>query len=106
MADVVAVADVRDADAFEAAEALADREHVGKRLARVELVGEAVHDRNGCVLREFVDVGLPERPDHDRIEVAREHDRGVANRLSTPELGLAGRKVETHTAELGHGDAE
>ena len=106
VAHVVPVAEVRDADALEAAQPLPDREHVGERLARVELVREAVDDRDVGVLGELVHVGLRERPDHDRVQVAREHDRGVLDRLPTPELQVAGPEVEPGAAELRDPDLE
>ena len=106
VADVVPVAEVRDADALEAAQPLADREHVGERLARVELVREPVDDRDVGVLGELVHVRLRERPDHDPVEVARKHDRGVLDRLPAAELQVAGGEVEPGAAELGDPDLE
>ena len=106
VADVVAVAEVGDADAVEPAQLLADRHHVGDRLAGVELVGEPVDDGDVGVLGELVDVGLLERADHDPVEVAGEHHRGVLDRLAAAELQVAGGEVEARPAELRDADLE
>ena len=100
-ADVVGVADVGQAQAAQVgAEALAQRQQVGERLARVMVVGEAVDHGHARELGELVDVGLRVRADHDRVEVAREHHRGVAHGLAAAELQLALRQVERVAAEL------
>ena len=101
MADVVAVAKVGDADAFERAEALTDRHRVGERLERVRDVCEAVDDGDRRVLCVLVHLGLVERADQDRAEEAGEHERRVAGRLAARELEVGGGDVERHAAELG-----
>ena len=101
VADVVAVAEVGDADALERSEALPDRHRVGERLQRVGRVGEAVDDRDRGVLRELVHLGLVERADQDRAQEAGEDERGVARRLPARELEVGRRHVERHPAELG-----
>jgi len=53
-------------------------------------VREAVDDRDRRVLGELLHVRLLERADHDRIEVAREHVGRVLDRLTAPELEIAG----------------
>jgi hypothetical protein len=85
---------------------LADRHHVGESLARVRAVGEAVQHGDVRVCRELLDVGLRVRPDHDRVEVARQHERRVADRLAAPELEVGGREVERRPAQLRHPDLE
>ena len=55
---------------------------------------------------QLVDVGLRERADHDRVEVAREHHRRVAHRLAAPQLELALREVQRVAAQLAHADLE
>jgi hypothetical protein len=106
VAHVVPVTEVRDAHAFEGLEALADRHHVRERLARVELVGEPVDDRDVRVRRQLVDVRLLEGPDHDAVEVARQDPRGVFDRLSASQLEVAGGQVEAAAAELRDPDLE
>ena len=80
--DVVAVADVRDRDAVQGAEPLAQREQVRERLARVVQGSEPVDDR---YLRGVGKLGnrlVRARPDHDRVHVARQHPGRVADRLA------------------------
>ncbi len=47
-------------------------------------VGKTVDDGDGRVGRELLDIGLGEGPDHDRVEVAREYDGCVLDRLAAP----------------------
>ena len=48
--------------------------------------------------RQLLDVVLREGADHEPVEVAREHGRGVAQRLAASELEVAGREVEAEAA--------
>src|SRR5262249_18500752 len=105
-ADVVAVPDVRDAHAVEAAEPPPDRPRVRERLARVSLVGEAVHDGYVSVLGELVDRPLGEGPDHDRVEVAGQHDPDVPGRLALAEADLRSGQMDGVAAELLDGELE
>jgi hypothetical protein len=68
----------------------------------VRLVGEAVDHGDVGIAGELVHVGLGERPDHDRVQVAREHEPGVPDRLAAAELEVRGRQVEPDAAELPH----
>ena len=86
--DVVAVADVREPEPVQAAEALLERERVGERLAGMMRVREGVHDRHVGRGGDLLDRLLRERPDHDRGRVAREHARRVGDRLAPAELEL------------------
>ena len=102
MADVVPVAEICDAHAVEPAEPLPDRHHVGQRLARMEVVGEPVDDRDVRGGGELVHVGLREGADHDPVEVAGENGARVLDRLAAPELQVAGREVERGAPQLEH----
>ena len=106
VADVVAVAEVGEADAVEAAEPLADRHRVGERLQRVGEVGEPVDDRDRRMLGERVDLGLVEGADQERADEAREDERRVAVALAARELQIGGGQVQRHPAELGDPDLE
>jgi hypothetical protein len=106
VAHVVAVSEVGDADACDGPESLPDGHHVGKRLAGVELVREAVDNGHLAVLGERVDVGLAERPDHYRVQVSREDDGGVADRLAAAELQVVRGEVEADAPELRDPDLE
>ena len=52
------------------------------------------------VPRQLLDVGVVEGADHDAVEVAGEHPRGVADRLAAAELDVARREEERVPAEL------
>ena len=72
------------------AELLPDRHHVGEGLARMEFVGQAVDDGDARGLGERVDLGLVERPDHDPVDVAREDEPCVLDRLAAAQLEISG----------------
>ncbi len=58
------------------------------------------------MLGELLDLRLVEGADHEGGKEAREHDRGVAIRLTSRELKLCGGQEERHSAELGDPDLE
>ena len=72
----------------------------------MQQIGETIDDGNGTVAGQLFDVGMIEGPDHDAIEVARQHPRGVANRLAAAELDVARREEESVAAELEGPDLE
>ena len=82
------------------AELLVHRQQVGQDLAGMVVVGEAVDDRHRGEPRQLLDVGVVEGADHDAVDVAREHARGVADRLAAAELDVARRQEEGVPAEL------
>ena len=88
--DVVAVADVGEAQAGEVAEALAQGEQVGERLAGVVERGQRVDDRDLGLGGQLGDVLVRAGADHDRVDVAREDPRGVAR--STRRARAAARR--------------
>ena len=47
-----------------------------------------------------------ERPDHDSVDVAREHARHVLHRLARPDPDLPVGDEDRSSAELGHRDLE
>src|SRR6059058_2060050 len=106
LADVMTIRERFDPHALEPVEALADRHHVGERLARVRAVGEAVDHRDRRVARQLLHVLLREGADHQAVEVAREDSGRVAQRLPTTELEVGGGEVEAVPAELGDADLE
>ena len=103
---VVAVADPGQPPALEVAQPLAQRLHVGQRLARMVQVGQAVDHRRGGRGRQLLDVGVRVGADHDRVQVAAEHDAGVADRLAPAQLHLGGGQVDGAPAQLVHADLE
>ena len=104
--DVVAVADVGEAQPVELAEALAQGHQVGQRLAGVVQRRQRVDDRDlgrgGQLGDRLVGAGA----DHDRVDVAREHPRRVADRLAAGELHLVAAQDDRGRAQLGDPDLE
>ncbi len=73
---------------------------VGDDLAGMREVGEAVDDRDGGVFRHFLDLGMIVGADHDRVDHAAEHARGVGDCLAAAELGGAGVEDQRRAAKL------
>ena len=67
---VVAVADPRVAESLDVAELLPNGEQIGEHLARMYEVGEAIDDRDRCILPELLDVLVREGANHDSVDVA------------------------------------
>ena len=78
---------------------LTQRQQVGKRLAWMVLVGQRVDHGHGRGIGELLDRPLRERPDRDRLHVAREHAGRVGDRLAAAELELVGPQRERQRAE-------
>ena len=101
MVDVVAVADEREHDATQVAEALADREDVGERLARMLAERQAVDDRDrglgGQLDHDLVRPG----PGHDRVDEPLEVAGDVAYALAGAHDDVLGQ-VDRVAAELVH----
>ena len=106
VADVVAVAHVRQLQAVEPPALLGKGEEVGQRLARVELVGEPVDDGDGPVLREVDHVLVGEHAGHDPVHVAGEHLGGVRHRFAALELDRVAAQEDRGAAQLVHADLE
>ena len=82
--DVVAVADVDELQPVQVAEALAQRQQIGERLARVVVGGEHVDDRHRGVLGQLLDQLVRARADRDRVRpcaTARAPCRAVTRRV-------------------------
>ena len=105
-ADVVAVADERDALAGERSPSLDQRLHVGQRLARMLFVAERVDDvQLRRDLGDLMQPLLPERADHDRVDPALEVAGDVVDRLA---IGVhhVGGNLDDVAAELADADGE
>jgi hypothetical protein len=104
--DVVAVADIGEAQAGEVAEALAQGHQVGEGLAGVVARGERVDDGDFRLGRQLLHLLVGAGADRDRVDVAREDSGGVANRLAARELQLVAAQHDRRPAQLGDGDLE
>jgi len=72
VADVVAIADVGELQAFERAEFFFESEEIGERLAGMEFVGERVDDGNFRGGRHFVEDALLVNAGDDALDPAFE----------------------------------
>ena len=64
--------------------------HVGHDLAGVRGVGQPVDHRHGGVARQIVEFARLVGADHDRVDIARQHARGVGHGLAAAELAVGG----------------
>ena len=83
---VVAVPRPGDGLAGDSSAMLLEGHYVGHQLAGMGAVGEAVDDRHAGMLGEFQQLLLVGRPQHDRIDVARQHPGGIGDALASTEL--------------------
>src|SRR4029079_894037 len=79
---------------------------IRQHLARMRAPREAVDDRHRGLAREFRHAIGIERPDHDGIDIARQHACPIADGLAAAELHLLCRQHDGVAAELAHADLE
>ena len=72
----------------------------------MRLVGKAVDDRHGRVLRQLDQLFMRGGAHHDRVHVARQHHRGVRDGFAAPKLHVRMVQHDGFAAELPHGDIE
>ena len=85
---------------------LGHRQEVGEDLGRVELIGQAVPDRDAGELRQLLDDLLAEAAVLDPVVDAPEHARGVLHRLLVADLRAARAEVGDVSALVVRGDLE
>ena len=93
-------------EAGEVAEALLEGQQVGESLAGMVQRGQRVDDRDLGGRRQLGDVLVRAGADDDRVDVAREHPGGVADRLAAGELHLVGAEDDRGRPQLGDADLE
>jgi hypothetical protein len=98
--DVVAVADICDAQPLETTELLAQRHEVGECLAGVMTRGEHVEHRHGRGAGELLQQRVGSGADADGGHVPREDPGGVADGLAARELQLTGAQDDRLATEL------
>src|SRR4029453_16318403 len=104
--DVVAVAQVRQADPGKAALGLADGLEVGQGLAGVGVVGEGVDHWDAAAPGQALQALLGEGAQDDGVDVPRQDGGGVLQGLAPPELELGPGQGQRIAAELVDGDLE
>ena len=72
----------------------------------MRLLGEAIDDRNRRMVGHLPHIVRTEDPNDDRIDVARQHPRGVGDGLAAPELHLGPGQHDRLAAEIAHPDVE
>ena len=85
---------------------LLERQDVGHQLARMGAVGQGVDHRHAGVFGELHELRMLGRADHDDVDVARQHARGVGDRLAAAEMRVDRRQHNGLAAELAHADLE
>src|SRR5260370_902768 len=79
---------------------------VSHDLARMRAPGQAVDDGYGGVRGELQQRIMVENADHDGVDIARQHPRGVGDGLAAAELHFRTRQHDRFPAELAHADVE
>ena len=82
MRHVVAVADERQLQAVQTAEALLQRQHVRQRLAGMIQIAQRVDHRHARPVRQLFDGGLRKHARHDALRPAVQIPRDVFHRLA------------------------
>ena len=103
---VVGVAGPGHGAAADRAAMLLEGHHVGHHLAGMRAPRQAVDHRHGGVLAPAPSALVIERADHDGVDVARQHARGVGDGLAAAELHLLAGQHDRLAAELAHADVE
>ena len=85
---------------------LLEGHNVGHQLAGMRLVGEPVDDGNRRRFRQLDQALMPLRAQHDRVDITRQHARGVADGFAVPELQIAAAQHHRLAAHLAHADVE
>ena len=85
---------------------LLEGHHVGHHLAGMRAPRQPVDHRHGGVARELDQRLVIEDADHDGVDIAREHARGVGDGLAAAELHLLAGEHDGVAAELAHRDVE
>jgi hypothetical protein len=83
-----------------------DGQHVGHQLARMAVVGQTVDHRHLGVFGELEQGVVAARPQHDRVDIARQHPRGIGDGFAAAELAVVGAERDHVAAELGYRQLE
>src|SRR3546814_6499840 len=83
---VMAVAPPCPLQAWQRLSVFYDLQHVRHDLAGMLQVRQAVDDGNGGIARQFLNLGVIIRADHDFVDIAGKDSRRVCYRLSAPKL--------------------
>ena len=104
--NIVAVADPRHEQRFDRPFILLQCHDIGKDLAGVGPVGQAIDHRHGGMLCEFDQRLVGHRAHHDDVDIAGQDARRVRDGLAAAELHVGMVQNDGLAAELPHGDIE
>src|SRR5262249_1766102 len=80
--------------------------HGGEAVTGMRRPRQSVYHGDRGVVRHLGDRRWVQHPDHDRIDVAREHAGSISQRLAAAELHFLRGQENGVAAELAHGDFE
>ena len=104
--DIVGIADPRDGSSRNRAAVLDISVDVGKDLAGVVFVGEAVDHRHARVRGEALDDRLLEGANHHHVDHPRYNACEILDRLAARKLRVAAVQIDRDPAELVHAGFE
>ncbi len=85
---------------------LLEGQHIGHDLAGMGAVGQPVDHRHRGMLGQLQQRGLVEGADHDQVNIAAEHPRGVGDALAMAKLHLRAGERDGLAPHLPHPDIE
>ena len=85
---------------------LLEGHHIRHDLAGMRKLGETIDDGNLGILGQFLHHVVFEDADHDCIDIARQHPRGIGDGLAPPELHLAAGEHQGLAAQFAHAHIE
>src|SRR5215472_4252279 len=103
---IVAVAAPGDLAPGDGPAMLLEGHHIGHQLAGMRPVGQAVDDRHRRMLGHLDQLLLLRRPQHDDVDIAREHARGIGHGLAAAELRAVALQDERLASHLAHAELE
>ena len=106
MQHIIAIAQPRDFQTGQRFAMLDQSQQVCNDLARVAAIGQTIDDRDRGIGRQFLDLGVIVRADHDCIDHPAEHPCGVGNAFPAAQLHTACFHDNRATTQLPHRHVE
>ena len=77
--------------------------NVGDDFARGGFLREPIDDRHICILSHFDEALVVSGAQHDRVDIARQHARGIGHAFTLSDMGGGGIHDDRAAAQLAHG---
>ena len=103
---VVAVPQIGQHQPLERPKSLPEGQEISQGLAGVMQIAQTVDDRNVGKPGPFFQCIVPMGPNHQAVQILREHPGGIRNRLSAPQLQVLPEEKDASSAEMVHGHLE